>query len=50
MKNTQMHQKNTPIRQGVEGTMQTTTKDTSTPMGTINGRSPHPTHTRVWVG
>ena len=25
-------------------------KNTSTPMGTINGRSPHPTHTRVWVG
>ena len=50
MKNTQMHQKNPPIRQGVEGTTQTTTKNTSTPMGTINGHSPHPTHTRMWVG
>ena len=48
-----MHEKHTnapkKIRQGVEGTMKTTTK-TSTPMGTINGHSPHPTHTRVWVG
>ena len=29
--------------------MKTTTKNTSTPMGTINGHSPHPP-TCVWVG
>ena len=28
----------------------TNTKNTSTPIGTINGHSPHPTHTCVWVG
>ena len=49
MKNTRMHPNNPPIRQGVVGTMKTT-KTTSTPMGTINGHSPHPTHTCVWVG
>ena len=45
-----MHPKHPPICQGAVGTTKTTTKNTSTPMGTINGHSPHPTHTRMWVG
>ena len=56
MKHTHTHQKHTPKthtqspRCG-ENTMKTTTttRNTSTPMGMINGHSPHPP-TCMWVG
>ena len=46
-----MHAPKTPTQSPRcgENTMKTTTKNTSTPMGTISGRSPHPP-TCVWVG
>ena len=41
-----MHQKHPPSHQGVVETQQKQQQqNTSTPMGTINRHSPHPTHT-----
>ena len=46
-----MHPKHPPSHQGAaEKHRKQQQKNTSTPMGTINGHSPHPTHTHVWVG